>query len=246
MPTFASFDGLKLHYEDRGDGPPTLLLHGFAANSILNWEQPGVMGALLDAGRRVIALDARGHGLSEKPYNPAAYANDAMAVDVSALADEIEVDLFDVVGYSMGARTAMAVTSRDPRVRAGVFGGVGAAFAQRPVSFRTSVAEALERGESDDPLARDFRRFAEATGADLKALAAIQRGGSSLASVDLSAIKVPVLFVTGTGDDLVGDPQPLANRVLNAQVVRCPGDHLSAVNTPEFIQAVVDFLRDQD
>ena len=77
MGYFGSFDGVKLFYEDRGEGRPTLLLHGFAADTAANWERPGIVNGLLAAGRRVITLDARGHGQSEKPHDPEAYADDA-------------------------------------------------------------------------------------------------------------------------------------------------------------------------
>jgi pimeloyl-ACP methyl ester carboxylesterase len=250
VPTFKSFDGLELHYEDRGDGPPAVLLHGFAANSDLNWVRPGVAGALLDAGRRVIMLDARGHGLSEKPHEPAAYENEAMASDVSALADELDLELFDAVGYSMGARTTAFVAGREERVRSAVLGGVGAtAFARRP-EFRTAVADALLASDSGavsgEETARGFRAFADATGADRQALAAVMRAGSTLTAGDLAAISVPVLIVTGTADDLVGDPEPVAAGIPDARVVRCPGDHLSAPSEPAFAAAVVAFLADQE
>ena len=250
MPTFKSFDGLELHYEDTGDGPPTVLLHGFAADSELNWERPGVAAALLDAGRRLIMLDARGHGRSEKPHEPAAYENDAMAADVSALADELDLDLFDVVGYSMGGRTTALVSGREPRVRSAVMGGVGAAAFARGSAMRSAVADALvaedPRSATGDETAQGFRVFADSTGADRLALAAVMRAGSTLTNEHLAAITVPVLIVTGTEDDLVGDPAPLADQIADARVVRCPGDHLTAPSQPEFRAAVAAFLADQD
>lgn len=253
MPTFKSFDGVELHYDVQGDAserPPVVLLHGFAADTDLNWVRTGVAGALLDAGRRVVTLDARGHGRSEKPHEPHAYANDAMVADVSELADEVELEIFDVVGYSMGGRTASLVAGREPRLRAAVLGGVGGDAFRRRTEFRHAVADALV---ADDPAAADvpaeaqaFRQFADATGADRHALAGVMRAGGPVTPEELARITAPVLVLTGTEDDLVGDPRAVADLIPGAVVARCPGDHLGAPATPEFAAAVVDFLAGQD
>ena len=110
MERFASFDGTTIAYRDEGAGRPVLLLHGFAADQHANWTQPHVVDALVDAGHRVLAPDARGHGASEKPTDPARYADDAMVRDARALLDHVGVDAVDVVGYSMGALVSLNPT----------------------------------------------------------------------------------------------------------------------------------------
>src|SRR5205807_10281801 len=92
--SFESFDGLTLAYESYGSpgGVPVLLLHGFAADSEANWVRPHVVEALVDAGRRAITLDARGHGRSDKPHDPTAYADGAMVRDARALLDHLGVE----------------------------------------------------------------------------------------------------------------------------------------------------------
>src|SRR2546423_12446274 len=82
--TVRSFDGTRIAYVVQGIGPAVLLLHGFAADHVLNWATPGVIDALTGAGRRVIATDARGHGASDKPHDPDRYAGDALARDAQA------------------------------------------------------------------------------------------------------------------------------------------------------------------
>ncbi|RPI10764.1 MAG: alpha/beta fold hydrolase, partial [Actinobacteria bacterium] len=109
MSAFASFDDTEITFDDEGSGPLVLLLHGFAANAYANWHQPKVTETLVAAGRRVIAWDARGHGRSGKPHDPAAYKNEAMARDVRALLDHLDVEAVDVVGYSMGGHIAARV-----------------------------------------------------------------------------------------------------------------------------------------
>lgn len=108
-------DGLQLvYYEwgEHGEGPPVVLHHGFVANARANWEGPGVVQALVGAGRRVVAADARGHGDSDKPHDAARYGEARMAEDLATLVDTIGAGEVDLVGYSMGAVVSLLL---DPR-----------------------------------------------------------------------------------------------------------------------------------
>lgn len=248
MPTFPSFDGTKLHFEDEGSGRPVVLLHGFAADTIANWVRPGVVKALLAAGRRVISLDARGHGASEKPHDPKAYEDDAMVRDVQALFDHLGLESADVVGYSMGSMTTSRLVTAEPRVRSIVLGGVGIGIT-KGLSGRAVLADALETDDPKsitDPTAKGFRAFADSTGADRLALAAIQRAQRPHTTPDLGSISVPALVLTGDGDTLVGSPQELADAIPGGQVKVISGDHLGAVADPAFPQSIVDFLASVD
>ena len=66
-------DGVDIAFLDEGQGEPIVLVHGFASTAQVNWVYPGWVATLTSAGRRVIALDNRGHGASSKLYDPAAY-----------------------------------------------------------------------------------------------------------------------------------------------------------------------------
>ena len=57
---------VEIVYLDEGEGEPIVLVHGFASTKEVNWVQPGWVATLTRAGRRVIALDNRGHGASAK------------------------------------------------------------------------------------------------------------------------------------------------------------------------------------
>src|SRR5262247_1350770 len=103
MPSF-THGPVELDYLDSGDGEPVVLVHGFASTKEVNWVHPGWVTALTRAGRRVIALDDRGHGASSKLYDPAMYHSAKMAEDVLALLDYLNIERADVMGYSMGAR----------------------------------------------------------------------------------------------------------------------------------------------
>src|SRR6476620_6872999 len=142
VPTFASFDGTELFYDDQGasdserprgggDGRAVVLLHGFAADTNINFVRSGILDGLVDEGYRTIALDHRGHGLSAKPHEPEAYADDALTRDVQALFDELGLDGVTVVGYSMGSGIALRLAAVDPRVCAVVAIGVGTASIER-------------------------------------------------------------------------------------------------------------------
>jgi|SRR5580658_8962227 pimeloyl-ACP methyl ester carboxylesterase len=244
MPRFKSFDGVELSYEVAGEGPPVVLLHGFAADSERNWVRPGVVSALEAAGRQVVTIDARGHGSSEKPHEPAAYADSAMVHDVKSLLDRLGLDRIDVCGYSMGAMTALALAESDGRARSLVMGGAGGRFDRRRSERAGHIAEALladDRASTTDPTARAFRAFADATGADRHALAAIQQAASRTRG-DPSRVVVPALVITGADDRLVGSPHELAGRFPTAEVKVVAGNHLTAVSDPAFREAIVDFL----
>ena len=232
-----------------GDGPDVLLLHGFAADHHVNWVTPGVVDALVAAGRRVIALDARGHGQSDKPHDPAAYENDAMANDACALLDHLNVERVDIVGYSMGALVATRLVPDEERVavvRARRHRRKGRAVrAVSPPSSGRCIASALETDDIagiTDASARAFRSFADSTGADRLALAAIQRAATPIAKTRLDEINVPTMVIVGDRDDLAGPPQGLADRIPGAVARVVKGTHLGAVADPAFRAAIVEFV----
>src|SRR4029078_5060153 len=84
------------------------------------------VGTLSKDGRRVLALDNRGHGASRQLYEPARYHRSLMADDVRTLLDHLALARADVMGYSMGARiTAFLALAHPARVRSPIFGGLG-------------------------------------------------------------------------------------------------------------------------
>ncbi len=246
MPSFVS-DGLTLDYIDEGEGAPILLVHGFASSVEVNWRGPGWIAALTGAGRRVIAFDHRGHGRSDKPRERERYTIEAMALDALSLLDHLGVQRADIMGYSMGARVAALIAMVHPeRVRSLVLGGMGERlFVGAPKS--DLVAEALEApslADVTDPYARTFRRFADATGGDLLALAACMRAPRTpLTPERLSQVSAPTLIAVGTDDEVSGAPGPLAEAIPGAEVLDIPGrDHNRAVGDKVFRQGVLDFL----
>lgn len=252
MQRFTAHDGIQIAYgewgED-GDRPPVILHHGFMADSNLNWVAPGVVDALVAAGRRVFALDARGHGRSDKPRDSAAYGEAAMARDLMRLADVVGARSYDLVGYSMGAIVALIAASRDPRVRRLVVGGVGAGVVELggvdtralPTDALVSALEADEPSSIPDPRAAQFRSFADAIGADREALAAQARVVHA-APIALDRIAAPTLVLAGADDDLATRPEVLVDAVPRATLRRLSGDHLTAIADSDFAPAIVAFV----
>jgi pimeloyl-ACP methyl ester carboxylesterase len=248
-PTARTFHSgpVEIAYLDEGAGDPIVLIHGFASNKETNWVHPGWVTTLTRAGRRVIALDNRGHGASTKLYDPAAYHTERMAGDVLALLDHLGVATADVMGYSMGARiTAFCALMHPQRVRSAVLGGLGLHLVEG-VGLPDSIAYALEAASLDevtDPSGRVFRQFAEQTRSDLAALAACIRGSRQmLAREDVARITVPVLIAVGTYDRVAGSALALATLIPGARVLDIPGrDHMLAVGDRVFKTGVLEFL----
>lgn len=194
-------DGIELHYEDRGEGKPIVLLHGFTSSFAGTWEGTGWAALLTASGRRVIGSDFPSHGQSEAAYNPRRCRPEQLAADVVALLDRLDLDRADVVGFSMGAGVALRVAMAYPsRVRCLVVGGIGdAALNPRHDPQQVArIADAfqLESAEDiDDPVAARIRRNAEAVGRDLNALLPYLQGGGWPGSLDeLGHVKGPILL----------------------------------------------------
>jgi pimeloyl-ACP methyl ester carboxylesterase len=245
-----SHDGVEIAFLDEGEGDPVVLVHGFASNKEVNWVATAWVSALTRAGRRVIALDDRGHGQSAKLYDPADYHSAIMAEDVRALLDHLDLPRADVIGYSMGARiTAFLALAHPERVRSAVLGGLGSRLVEG-VGLPDTIADALE-GPSlaavTDPTAYLFRAFAEQTKSDLRALAACLRGSRQMLSRDeVGRIAVPVLVAVGSKDLIAGSPQALADLIPAARALVIPDrDHMLAVGDKAFKAGVAAFLSER-
>jgi len=246
MPSF-THGSVEIAYLDAGEGDPIVLVHGFASTKEVNWVHPGWVTTLTRAGRRVIALDNRGHGQSTRLYEPEDYHTVKMAEDVRALLEHLGIARADVMGYSMGARiTAFLALDYPERVRAAILGGLGIRLVDG-VGLPQSVADALEApslADVADPTGRTFRAFAEQTRSDLKALAACIRGSrQTLSREEAADIRVPLLIAVGTKDVVAGSPHELAALIPGAQALDIDGrDHMLAVGDRVFKDGVVKFL----
>jgi len=251
MQTFVS-DGVRLAYLDlppAGDdlGEPILLIHGFASTHRINWVQPSWTTTLTKAGRRTILLDNRGHGMSEKLYDPADYETPRMAGDAANLLAHLQVPRADVMGYSMGARIGSFLALQRPDlVRSLVLGGLGIHLVEG-VGLPLGIADAMEAPSLDaltDPMQRMFRAFADQNHSDLRALAACIRGSrQTLTRDEVARISAPALVAVGTADPVAGDAHALAAFLPDGEALDIPGrDHNRAVGDKVYKQGVLEFL----
>jgi len=248
MQSFSS-EGVQISFLDEGDKskPAVLLIHGFASHTHANWVAPGWVDYLVDAGYRVISIDNRGHGQSEKLYDVEDYGAPLMAEDARRLLDFLELNHSHLMGYSMGARiSAFLATTHPTRVASVVFGGLGYNMV-RGMAGTGPIANALEAVSIDDvtnPTARTFRAFAEQTGSDLKALAAcIRSARAPITREALATVMCPVLVAVGERDVIGGSATRLAELIPNAEAFGISNrDHMKAVGDKAFKTRVLNFL----
>lgn len=245
--------GIKIAYDDvdpaGSEGRPMLLVHGFTSNRNENWRRLSWYGAFERKRIRVVAYDCRGHGESGKPHDPSAYKRALMVDDLFALMDHLKIERFHLMGFSMGARTALAAALAHPeRVATLTLGGVGGRLFEKRNVTGNPMAEAMEAADPQtitEPMLKSFRQFADEQGEDRLALAALTRAGEEEPwdKEKLKALKVPVLVVAGTRDELAGDPNELADCFGDGRAVSLPGcDHFSAIPHALYKATVFDFL----
>src|SRR6476659_2419378 len=246
MPSFHN-GAVEIAYLDEGEGDPILLVHGFASTKNVNWVYPAWVSELRKNGRRVIALDNRGHGDSAKFYDPEAYHIGTMAGDVTALMDHLNIARADIMGYSMGSRmTALLALHHPGRLRSAILGGIGIGLIEGggPGENVATALEADSLEQVTDPVGRTFRAFADQTRSDRRALAACLRGSRRLMTRDEAAdIDVPVLIAVGSADDIAGSAEALGKIIPGSEVLDIPNrDHMRAVGDKVYKTGVTDFL----
>src|ERR1700704_6558895 len=246
MPSFHN-GAVEIAYLDEGEGDPIVLVHGFASSKGVNWVYPRWVSDLKKNGRRVIALDLRGHGESSKLYDSSEYSIEIMADDTLALMDHLQIGRADMMGYSLGARITGSVARTSPqRLRSAIFGGLGIGLIEGGGPGE-NVAEALEAASLDDvtdPVGRTFRAFADQTRSDRRALAACLRGSRRLMTREEAAgITMPVLIAVGTSDEIAGSAEALGKIIPGAKGLDIPNrDHMRAVGDKLYKTGVLDFL----
>jgi pimeloyl-ACP methyl ester carboxylesterase len=241
-------DGTDIAYDCMGDGPPIVLIHGFGANRLITWANTNWYQTLTRAEHKLIAIDCRGHGESEKPHDPEDYEEGRMAMDVIAVLAALEIAEFDVMGYSMGAQLAIRLMHDAPgRVRRAVLGGLGENYFRFSKERADIIARALlakDPSKISDPVAKEFRIFCEKAGDDLLAMAAcIRRPHQIFSAEELHVLPQPVAVVCGAEDNLIGSPEPLAQAFRDGRLVIIPKrNHHSTVGDRVYKDAVVAFL----
>ena len=244
MKRFASFDGVEIAYDVLGEGDAVVMHHGFASDSVTNFVRAGVAEHVLASGFQVVLIDARGHGESGKPHDPAAYAGGAMVRDVACLLDILGLDGVHFLGYSMGSFVGMRLAAgrarASPRSCSAAPASPRSGPARRAAALR--IAEALEAADPAEPSTdrwrRAFRNFADATEAPTASPsppACSGRAAPSRARRSRPHHRSDSRPERRSGhhDGAAGGPR---RGHPGRPVPIVPGDHLSAVVQPEFRQ----------
>ncbi|MES1990825.1 MAG: alpha/beta hydrolase [Pseudomonadota bacterium] len=240
-------DGLRLAYRVVGEGAPIVLVHGFASTHEVNWVTTGWSRTLVDAGRRVIMADGRGHGASDKPHDEADYSLEAMAGDVIALMDHLGEPGADLMGYSMGGMVSLVAAGLYPdRFDRVIAAGIG----ERLFDRNKDASDVVNALLANDGLivggrtAQMFRLFADQNKQDRLALAACFKAVRADFPDDLlTRIARPVLIVAGETDDAAGAAAPLAARIPHGTSYVVPKrDHMRTVGDKAYKEAVLKFL----
>ncbi|KQQ04109.1 MULTISPECIES: alpha/beta fold hydrolase [unclassified Rathayibacter] len=240
-------DGSRIAtYAVGDDGAPTVLaVHGFASHALLNWQTSGWLRTLVRAGYRVVALDQRGHGASEKPHRADAYGVDVMVGDIVRVLDSYDLVEPHYLGYSLGARMGWVLGLRHPeRLATLSLGGLTVGEPLRHFDADAARTRVAGGGAIDDGFTRAFIGMAEGVaGNDLAALVAVADGVRGGAHPELGAHPaVPTLMVTGDADPIAPGGARLAAEA-GARFVSVPGrDHTSTVPARAFKDAVLAFL----
>jgi pimeloyl-ACP methyl ester carboxylesterase len=250
---FVDSDGFKIYYETVGEGDPIILVHGWGSSLKDNWVSPGWVEAL-KATRRVVALDVRGHGESDKPHDQAVYSYARMSRDVLRVMDHLGIANADFLGYSMGSFMGASLLGHArERFTSMILGGIGDETDDSLAVLPKIVAglRAKDPSQITDPVALGYRAYACSDQRnDLEALALsalqmwpegfpLQLGGPGLADVD-----IPILIVNGENDHpYIDTVHKLVDAIPGVQLAVIPDrDHLSVVTDPRFKDQVLAFL----
>ncbi len=238
---YTSFDGTKIYYEVKGNGYPVVLIHGFTGNGE-GWKTGKLYDNLVNSGYKVILLDQRGNGRSDKPHSDAAYSNDAEAKDIMGLVSSLNITNYDIVGYSRGSIIAARLLVLDTRVHKAVLGGMGDGFTNPNWPRRVHAYRAL-MGDKNFHDVDDMMKYIHSQHFDEQSLAMQQKHQPSTSPEELSKIKKQVLVVRGNEDKENGSETALQHMIPGARLAYVPGDHNTASKNSQFSAAVLLFLQ---
>ncbi|WP_114522233.1 alpha/beta fold hydrolase [Altererythrobacter sp. ZODW24] len=240
-----SFDGQELAVHSTGEGRPVLMLHGLFSSADMNWVRYGHAAQLVEAGFECIMPDLRAHGASAKPHDAADYPEDVLARDTIAIAEALQLEDFDLVGFSLGARTAVRAVMLGLEPGKLVLSGMGlqglAGWAGRSDFFIDAIDrfDSIERG---DP-AYFATQFMKTMKIDRVAARHLLQAVSDTSPEGLAKIAMPTAVICGDEDRDNGSPTDLVEALPHAVHVEIPGTHMSCVTKRELGAAIAVFLK---
>ena len=237
-------DGVRLAYHELGEGRPVVLLHGLFSDAYTNWIKFGTAARIAAEGFRVIMPDLRAHGQSGKPHGVEFYPRGVLARDLRELVSLLQLEEFDLGGFSLGARTTVEAVGEGMRPRSAVLGGAGLEGLRNWKRRKTFFLEAIDMFDSvrrGDPHWLSIQ-FMKSQGVDRIAAAQLLESFEDAFIEWLHAFTMPTLVVCGDQDDDNGSAEELANILPNAVFEEVPGTHMSSVTKPQLGEAIAQFL----
>jgi pimeloyl-ACP methyl ester carboxylesterase len=219
---YVNNQGVRIHYQVEGEGPPLVLQHGFT-DSLESWYEFGYVPAL-QHDYRLILLDARGHGGSEKPHEPAPYHAKLHVADILAVLDALHIPTAHFYGYSMGGRIGFASAQYAPaRFSAFILGG--SQPSARPQTQADPVLHMLRKGlealEWDAPLSPALK--ARLLTNDRDALIVCRLKQPENFEEVLSTMTQPCLLYAGEADRVYAGVKECVRHLPNATCFFLPG-----------------------
>jgi pimeloyl-ACP methyl ester carboxylesterase len=244
---YVNNSGVRIHFQVEGDGPPLVLQHGLTQCTV-DWIECGY-AANLRPHFRVIMIDARGHGQSDKPHDAALYDLSLRVSDVTSVLDALNVARADYWGYSMGGYIGFGLAKFCPdRLDHLVIGGQHP-YARDQSVFRGWVKAAIAGGTPlkdaiaaiDPSLMESYKKRLRA--ADLNALLAATPDRETMEEI-LPNIAAPCFLYVGEEDPILTQVRSAASLIPSVRLLTIPGlTHLGAFNESHLIlQEVTEFL----
>lgn len=244
-------DGVRIATYEWGDAarPAVFLVHGFGSGARDNWVDTGWIPELLSAGLRIVAVDLRGHGRSDKPHDPSAYNLPVLINDLGAVLDAYALTSAAYVGYSLGGRLGWHLAASAPeRITRCVLGGIPDGRVLRHMRLDEARAHVLDGTPIKDPATRRYLALIERLPEnDETALLAFAEGmllHPDIATRD-EVPSQPTLLVVGAADPIAPDARELAEVLPNGRYFEVPRqNHMSTPSSPRFRTAALEFLVD--
>ncbi|CAM3483139.1 alpha/beta fold hydrolase [Zobellia roscoffensis] len=236
---FNSFDDTKIAYSDEGEGDVVLLIHGFI-NTKESWDNASIKEDLLAEGFRVVALDLRGNGESDKPQTEDAYSFDAEVMDILFLMQHLRLKKYMAVGYSRGSIILAKLLLKDRRVKKAVLGGMGVDFTNYRWPRKIKFMNAFNGRVTEET--KGAVDYAKSVNADFRSLYLQQRFQPFTKKSHLAYVEAKVLVIAGNEDLDNGSPEKLHQAIPESEFVLVDGDHNETYKTDAFSKAVVSFL----
>jgi pimeloyl-ACP methyl ester carboxylesterase len=240
--SFTTSDGVKIHYLTAGTaGSWVVLIHGYTDNAQRMWFSTGI-APVLARHHRVVALDNRNHGQSDKPQP----GGPGLARDVVELMDHLHIQRAHIHGYSMGGGLTGQLLAMIPdRFITAGFGGSGMPETDPKLRAQAmAMDEALPKAQGADAEAMDRFRARVTTG---RPAGAPSIAAAPPPAVDVAKLTIPILAVNGSFDSPYAKTQRLWREARVFQnVILADKTHLTAIATsgapPLYIESIAKFI----